>query len=77
MRGFVFNPTYSFESFFMKISLINPLIVGLIACASLAAQAQNLAIVNGKPVPKPNSKYEERGAFPMKMLFDYSISSRG
>ena len=52
MRGFVFNPTYSFESFFMKISLINPLIVGLIACASLAAQAQNLAIVNGKPVPK-------------------------
>jgi peptidyl-prolyl cis-trans isomerase C len=52
MRGFVFNPTYSFESFFMKISLIHPLLAGLIACASLAAQAQNLAIVNGKAVPK-------------------------
>ena len=52
MRGFVFNPTYFFESFFMKISLIHPLLAGLIACASLAAQAQNLAIVNGKAVPK-------------------------
>lgn len=35
-----------------------------------------LDIVNGKPVPKPGSKYESRGAFPMKMLFDYSVSSR-
>lgn len=34
-------------------------------------------IVNGKPVPKLGSKYEARGRFPMKLLFDYSISSRG
>lgn len=36
----------------MKISLIHPLLAGLIACASLTAQAQNLAVVNGKAVPK-------------------------
>ena len=36
----------------MKISLIHPLLAGLMACACLSAQAQNVAIVNGKPVPK-------------------------
>lgn len=36
-----------------------------------------LDIVNGKPVPKPGSRYADFGAFPMKMLFDYSINSRG
>lgn len=36
----------------MKISLIHPLLAGLLACASLAVHAQNVAIVNGKPVPK-------------------------
>ena len=36
----------------MKISLIHPLLAGLMACACLSALAQNVAIVNGKPVPK-------------------------
>jgi peptidyl-prolyl cis-trans isomerase C len=36
----------------MKISLIHPVIAALLACSCLAAQAQNIAIVNGKPVPK-------------------------
>ncbi len=36
----------------MKISLIHPLLAGLLACACLSAQSQNVAIVNGKPVPK-------------------------
>lgn len=36
-----------------------------------------LEIVNGKPKPKPGSKFEKAGALPIKMIFDYSISSRG
>ncbi len=36
----------------MKIQLIHPVIAALLACSSLAVQAQNIAIVNGKPVPK-------------------------
>lgn len=32
-------------------------------------------IVNGKPIPKPNSKYASTNAFPVYMLFDYSTSS--
>ena len=34
-----------------------------------------LEIVNGKPVPKSGSKYET--GFPVNMVFDYSISSKG
>lgn len=36
-----------------------------------------LDIVNGRPVARPGSKYESSGNIPMKMLFDYSVSSRG
>lgn len=34
-------------------------------------------IVGGKPVPRTGSKYEKIGAVPTKMMFDYSVSSRG
>lgn len=34
-----------------------------------------LEIVNGKPVPKAGSKYVD--GFPIKAVFDYSLSSRG
>ena len=30
-------------------------------------------IVNGKPVPKPNSKYADIGVLPIQILFDYSL----
>ena len=36
----------------MKIQLIQPVFAALLACSCLAVQAQNIAIVNGKPVPK-------------------------
>ena len=36
----------------MKIQLIQPVLAAVLACSCLAAQAQNIAIVNGKPVPK-------------------------
>jgi peptidyl-prolyl cis-trans isomerase C len=36
----------------MKILFIRPLFAALMACSCLAVQAQNIAIVNGKPVPK-------------------------
>lgn len=31
-------------------------------------------IVNGRPIPRPGSKYEEIGAFPATVFFDYSLS---
>jgi hypothetical protein len=31
--------------------------------------------INGNPVPKPGSKYTT--GFPINMIFDYSISTRG
>ena len=34
-----------------------------------------LEIVNGRPVPRPNSKYQH--GVPANMIFDYSISTRG
>jgi peptidyl-prolyl cis-trans isomerase C len=36
----------------MKILFTQPVIAALLACSCLAVQAQNIAIVNGKPVPK-------------------------
>lgn len=33
--------------------------------------------VGGQPVPKPGSKYENTQGFPIKMVFDYSISTTG
>jgi hypothetical protein len=36
-----------------------------------------LEIVNGKPVPISGSRYELSNGFPSKMLFDFSVSSRG
>jgi len=36
----------------MKILFVRPFIAALLACSCLAVQAQNIAIVNGKPVPK-------------------------
>lgn len=36
-----------------------------------------LEVVNGKPLPKAGSKYEEIGALPPTLVFDYSVSSRG
>jgi hypothetical protein len=34
-----------------------------------------LEIVNGRPVPRANSKYQH--GVPANMIFDYSISTRG
>lgn len=36
-----------------------------------------LEIKNGKPIPKPGSRYETMAAFPKKFLFDYSVNVRG
>ena len=36
----------------MKFLFIQPVVAALLACSCLAVQAQNIAIVNGKPVPK-------------------------
>lgn len=33
-------------------------------------------IVNGRPIPRPGSKYEEIGAFPATVFFDYSLSCK-
>lgn len=32
-------------------------------------------IINGRPIPKPNSKYDVLGALPTQILFDYSLNS--
>lgn len=36
-----------------------------------------LDIIDGKPIPRPGSKYEKLGLIPTIMMFDYSLSSRG
>ena len=36
-----------------------------------------LEIVNGKPKAKPGSRLDGASGFPLKMIFDYSISTRG
>lgn len=33
--------------------------------------------VNGRPVPKPGSKYENGSGLPIQVIFDYSISTAG
>ena len=43
----------------------------------MMCEEYELDIINGRPVAKPGSKYEAGGSIPMKMLFDYSISTRG
>jgi hypothetical protein len=36
-----------------------------------------MEIINGKPKPKAGSKYENSQGFPAKLLFEYSLNSRG
>lgn len=43
----------------------------------MMCEEYELEIVDGKPKPKPGSKYENMPGFPTKMLFDYSLSTRG
>ena len=43
----------------------------------LMCDEYEIDIVNGKPVPKAGSKFAALGGLPVKVLFDYSLSSRG
>jgi hypothetical protein len=41
----------------------------------LLCDEYELDFINGRPVPRPGSKYESTG-YPKNMIFDYSISTR-